>query len=149
MFGQNPHTYRFGEPNQGNPFGNDPFRDLPKMFGQDGEGQDQQAQPSTPRTGPVHLGVQVDADKADRKQFNVPDGVQGALVVNIAPGSVASAAGLQPGDVIQSFNGKPIATAEDLTNAIKGVKWGDRAKISYSHYDEDGSLSRTDKDIKF
>lgn len=43
----------------------------------------------------------------------------GALVSDVAPGSVAIAAGIQKGDLIVALNGVPITGAMDLVNRIK------------------------------
>jgi serine protease Do len=144
MFGGSPRgQFQFGDPFQGmpSPFGRDPFGDAPQGNGD--------TQPTVPHSGPVRLGVQVgDADQAARQQFGVPDSTQGALVVGVQPGTVAQTAGLEPGDVIQSFNGKTIVKAQDLTDAIKALKWGDKVHIVFSRYG-DGSVVRTEKDINF
>ncbi len=144
--GQSPKGFEFGSPFQGipSPFGNDPFRDFPQV----GNGDDQD-QPSVPHTGPVRLGVQVaDPDQNTRSQFSIPDGTKGALIVGVQPGTVAQAAHLQPGDLVQSFNGKPISSAADLTNAIKALKWGDKVHIGYSNYGNN-MVSKVESDIQF
>ena len=42
---------------------------------------------------------------------------QGVVVTQVATGSAAEVAGLQPGDVLQAINGKPLHSAQDLRNA--------------------------------
>jgi serine protease Do len=49
---------------------------------------------------------------------------EGALIVEVVPGSPASEAGLQPGDTITRINGKRIANAEALTAAVREIKQG-------------------------
>jgi serine protease Do len=74
------------------------------------------------------LGVSVaDVTNADiRKQFNIKENVQrGAVIVEVAPGSPAAAAGLQPGDVLIRLNGKSIADAKELPEIVRGFKDGD------------------------
>ena len=141
--GGNPRTFQFGAP--GSPFGQfgDPFRDFPQIGGGD------EGQPSSPRTGPVHLGVQLaDADSTSRQQFSIPGSVQGAVVMGVEPGSVAGSLGLEPGDVVQNFNGKSISSAKDLSDAVKGMKWGQTAHIAYTRY-ADGGVTKTERDFKF
>jgi serine protease Do len=151
-FGGSPKTYEFGSPFQGmpNPFGGDPFQQGPQGQ-QDPQGNsDGQNAPAAPHTGPVRLGVQVgDPTESNRDQLGIPSGVQGAVVVGVQPGSVANSIGLQAGDVVQSFNGKTIATARDLTDAIKSIKWGDVAHISYVHYTTGGKALKTETDVQF
>ncbi len=70
-----------------------------------------------------------------RRQFNVPDDVQGALVSEVAPDSVAFEAGLRPGDVLLEINRKPIRNAQDAVAATRGVK----SKRVLLHLWRDGS----------
>ena len=48
------------------------------------------------------------------EQFGVPD-VSGALVNDVTPGSPADKAGIKAGDVIRTFDGKPIDSKDALT----------------------------------
>lgn len=50
-----------------------------------------------------------------------PDEVQGALVSEVAPDSVALEVGLRVGDVIQEVNKKPVRNAEDAVEATHNV----------------------------
>ncbi|MCA1946907.1 MAG: trypsin-like peptidase domain-containing protein [Armatimonadetes bacterium] len=114
------------------PFGN-PFGD---------EGPNAEAPgPDVPplRTGQAELGVSlVDPSAEVRARYGIPDKVQGAVVTDVKPGSVAARIGIKPGSVIQSFDGKPIRNAEDLAQAMKGVKWGDTKQIRFSRYSRSG-----------
>ncbi|MEJ5171607.1 MAG: PDZ domain-containing protein, partial [Fimbriimonadales bacterium] len=81
------------------------------------------------------LGVTlVDPTPEVRDRYGIPSNVQGAVVTDVKPGSVASRIGIRPGTVIQSFDGKPIRNAEDLAQAMKGVKWGDTKQIRFSRF---------------
>jgi S1-C subfamily serine protease len=66
------------------------------------------------------LGVQLDAAPADG----------GARIVSVSPGSAAAAAGLQPGDVITSVNGKAVRDATDVARAIQHLAPGTSASIA-------------------
>ena len=44
---------------------------------------------------------------------------QGAVVTKVVPGSPADSAGLQQGDVITSFDGKAVTSADQLATAIQ------------------------------
>lgn len=59
--------------------------------------------------------------------YNSPFG--GPIVVSVAPGSPAQAAGLQPGDVISQVDGHPVATASTFASAIAGKHAGDQVAL--------------------
>jgi serine protease Do len=65
-----------------------------------------------------------DLDADTRQQLNVPAEVKGAVVANVRPGSPAEDAGLQPGDVVVEVNRKPVASAEQLANAVHAAPAG-------------------------
>jgi serine protease Do len=68
-------------------------------------------------------GVTVDdLDARSRRQFNIPNQVQGALVVNVEPDSPAAAAGLQPGDVILEINRQRVENADEAVRLSEQVK---------------------------
>jgi S1-C subfamily serine protease len=71
------------------------------------------------RRGPV-FGVAFDAEG---------DGKKGALVQDVAAGSVAEAAGLRTGDRILSFGGKEVADGPALPEILRTAKAGDRLKV--------------------
>jgi len=54
---------------------------------------------------------------------------QGAVVLQVQSGSPADAAGLQQGDVITSFQGKPVTSADQLAEAIQADKPGQKVTI--------------------
>lgn len=55
----------------------------------------------------------------------------GAIISSVGSGSPAEAAGLQVGDVIVSFNGEDIYTADEVLAAIIGSQIGDTVSITY------------------
>jgi serine protease Do len=64
------------------------------------------------------LGVEIqdlDANAAD--SLGLQD-AKGALVATVAPDSPAAKAGVKPGDVIRSFDGKPVDHIKDLTRLV-------------------------------
>ena len=70
------------------------------------------------------LGVQiqnVDEDLAANLQLPSP---KGALVSGVQPGTPAAAAGVEQGDVILSFAGKPIDQVRQLSRAVAAVEPG-------------------------
>jgi S1-C subfamily serine protease len=63
-----------------------------------------------------------------RSQYNfVP--TQGAVVLQVQPGSPAEVAGLQQGDVITSFDGKAVTSADQVATAVQKDKPGTSVKI--------------------
>jgi len=54
----------------------------------------------------------------------------GVIVIKVLPGSPADKAGLQPGDIILAFNGKPIKTATDLQFMVMKTKPGTGVELT-------------------
>jgi serine protease Do len=69
-----------------------------------------------------------DLTPRSRRAFNIPEEVQGALIVQVAPNSPAAAAGLQPGDVILEINRRRVGSAEEAVRASQDVK-GERVLL--------------------
>lgn len=59
------------------------------------------------------------------------DRVLGAQVRNVAANSPAARAGLREGDVITSFNGRTIESADELTVAVRTAKINEPVKFNY------------------
>lgn len=82
------------------------------------------AQPETKAPAPENnkLGLSVQPlDKALREQFRMKDDEQGLAITDVAEGSAAELAGLQPGDVILAAGGKPAMSAEDFGELAKNA----------------------------
>jgi len=78
--------------------------------------------------GQIGVNVQqIGAD--DARGLKLPD-TRGALIVNVAPGSAAEKAGLEPGDVIRSFNGAMINDSSELPPLVGALPPGSHAKLS-------------------
>ena len=60
--------------------------------------------------------------------FGLPK-AQGALVSSVEKGGPAATAGVEPGDVILRFDGKPISASEDLPRVVGGTKPGSRVTM--------------------
>jgi serine protease Do len=65
----------------------------------------------------------------DARGLGLPD-TRGALIVNVAPGSAAEKAGLEPGDVIRSFNGTTINDSSELPPLVGALSPGTRARLT-------------------
>jgi serine protease Do len=75
------------------------------------------------------LGVQiqnVDEDLAANLELTA---AKGALVSNVQAGTPAASAGIQQGDVILSFDGKPIDQVRQLSRAVAAVEPGKAAEV--------------------
>jgi len=70
----------------------------------------------------------VDEFAVTRYELAVDEGV---LITQVGPGSPADKAGLAPGDVITSFAGQKIATAEDMIQAIRAAEIGKPVEIIF------------------
>jgi serine protease Do len=127
------------------------FKDFPGIQGVPGNGGRQprtQPSPVTP-DGKPRLGVTIGNLTDDvRKQFSIPATAKGAVVADVAPGSIAEGIGLQPGDVIEGLGGKSISTAQDLTSVMAGVKHGETRQIRFSRYGI-GSVMNSQMDVAF
>lgn len=72
-------------------------------------------------------GQTVTPDIAD--QFNLPRDTRGVIVVDVTPGGPADRAGVKVDDVIQSVNGQPVATKDDLRVMVSEFTLGTRLQL--------------------
>lgn len=83
----------------------------------------------SPVAGPAFLGVLTsDLTPAFRTQFGLAV-YSGAAVTNVAQGSPAYAAGIQPGDAIVEINGTPIDRGDDLSRWMASAQIGQPAEL--------------------
>jgi S1-C subfamily serine protease len=68
---------------------------------------------------------------------------KGAIIVDVTPGSPANAAGLRTEDIIISFDGKPIDSADALVVAVREKKAGDKVKVTYRRGTEERTADVT------
>ena len=98
---------------------------------------------ATGKVSRAQLGVTVqELNQSLADSFKLPQ-PEGALVASIAPNSPAAKAGLQPGDVILSYNGQPIGTSGDLPALVGMAKPGDRASLEVWRQGKKETLSAT------
>jgi serine protease Do len=75
------------------------------------------------------IGVGIGAVPAEAlNEFGLKDR-NGALVLNVAPGSAAARGGIEPGDVIIAYNGKPIRNRDELVAMVTATKPGTSVPI--------------------
>jgi serine protease Do len=75
------------------------------------------------------LGVQMrDLDPAVRSALKY-EGEDGSAIFGVSPGSPAQAAGLQPWDVVLSYNGQKIGSATQLFTLVQATRIGDEVTI--------------------
>jgi len=80
------------------------------------------------------LGLSVDDLTPElARRARVETGTRGAVVVDVAPDSPASDAGLEPGDVVVELNRKPVESAGDYRKAAKTLRKGDNALLRVKH----------------
>jgi len=77
---------------------------------------------------PAFLGVHLaPLDEETRVHFKLPADIQrGVVLSQIVEDSPAAGAGLRAGDVIVKFDGKKVGSAEELVNAVRARKPGDK-----------------------
>lgn len=79
-----------------------------------------------------HAYIGIFGDDASKYVERLPQGVkEGAIVVQVIPGSPAEKAGLKRFDIIVEFDGKPIKSMEDLVGAVRVHEPGDKVKIVF------------------
>ena len=78
---------------------------------------------ATGQGGKLGLGM-LDLTSDVRQQLNLPDGIKGAAVGSVRPGSPAEDAGLQPGDVIVQVNRHDVDSANQAVASVHAVPEG-------------------------
>ena len=100
-------------------------------------------QGGTPVRTRAFLGVTTyTVDDAVRQGFDL-QASEGALVLQVTPGTPAEAAGLRRGDVITSVGGDQITSSEDLSSAILDHDPGDRVEVRWRRGSEERSAQVT------
>jgi serine protease DegQ len=85
---------------------------------------------STGKAAHAFLGVEpAEVTSEIAQEFRLPV-ESGALVLQVVPGSAASKAGLQPGDVIVALDGRTIRSVEDLLAALRPHRPGDLVHLT-------------------
>ncbi len=90
----------------------------------------QGASPVTDNTPSSKLGIKVDnlSDRA-RRQFQIPQEVQGVIVTKVSDSSPADEAGLNSGDVIMRVDAHDVTTPQEFTDALSSLKSGTMVRL--------------------
>src|SRR5207244_1020487 len=67
----------------------------------------------------------------------------GAIVAQVLPGAAAAKAGLEPGDVIIEFNGRPVNKSDDLQRAVVGTRPGTSVPVKLLRNKQERTLTIT------
>jgi S1-C subfamily serine protease len=87
-------------------------------------------QGGTTKASKAYLGVEVEDETSQLQQAYGFVPTSGAVVVSVESGSPAARAGIEQGDVIVSFNGKAVTTAQSLTTDVQASNVGSTASIT-------------------
>jgi serine protease Do len=102
------------------------------------------------RTGKVtrgRIGVGIGAIPADAiDEFGLKNR-NGAVVLNVAPGGAAGRAGIEPGDVIIGFNGKPIRNRDELVSMVTATKPGTTVPLRVVRDRQERTISVTVEEL--
>src|SRR5712671_4781092 len=65
----------------------------------------------------------------------------GAIVAEVTPGGAAQKAGIEPGDVIVQYNGRPVATNDDLVKMVVATKPGTSVQVKVLRNKQEKTLN--------
>jgi serine protease Do len=95
--------------------------------------------------GRIGVGIgPIPADAVD--EFGLKDR-NGAVVLNLAPGGAAARAGLEPGDVIVGYNGKPIRNRDELVAMVTATKPGTTVPVRVVRDRQERTISVTVEEL--
>jgi S1-C subfamily serine protease len=92
---------------------------------------------------PGYLGVQsqtLTPDIAEQFGFSTD---RGAIVAQVVPGSPAAEAGIRRGDVITSFDGNDVTSADQLVSAVRAKHPGDRVEVTFKRGEDERKATVT------
>jgi serine protease Do len=91
------------------------------------------------------IGVQVSKDHLTTetaKAFGLPSSA-GALITTVTPNGPADKAGIQPGDVVVEFNGKPVKDSDSLVSMVVNTKPGTSVPVVVFRNNQRKTLNAT------
>jgi serine protease Do len=89
------------------------------------------------------IGVQIAPVPRDAFQDFGLKSRAGAVVSSVAPGGAADKGGIQPGDVIIEFNGRPVPNSNNLVNMVTATKPGTSVPVKVVREGKDRTLNVT------
>jgi serine protease Do len=102
------------------------------------------------RTGKIvrgRIGVQVQVVPRDDFADYGLKSRMGALVVQVVPGGASAKAGLQPGDVVTEFNGRPVANRDELVKMVVATKPGMSVPVKVLREKQEKTLNVTVEEL--
>ena len=98
------------------------------------------------RTGKVtrgRIGVSVTpVPRDDYQEFGLKSRA-GAVVATVAPGGASAKAGIEPGDVIVEYNGRPIGSSDELVKMVVNTKPGTTVPVKVLRNKQEKTLNVT------
>jgi len=89
------------------------------------------------------IGVTVtQVPREDYEEFGLKSR-SGAIVASVAAGGAASKAGVEPGDVIVQFNGRPVPSSDELVKMVVGTKPGTSVPVKVLRNKQERTLNLT------
>src|SRR5207248_7251986 len=93
------------------------------------------------------IGVSVSAiPREDYAEFGLKSRA-GAVVSTVAPGGAAAKAGVEPGDVITEYNGRPVSTSDDLVKMVVATKPGTTVPVKVIRNKQEKTLNVTVEEL--
>jgi serine protease Do len=95
------------------------------------------------------IGVSISRDPITKdlaKEFGLPN-TNGAVVSSVAPNTPAKKAGLEPGDVIVEYNGRPVTDSDSLVSMVVATKPGTTVPITIYRDNQRKTLSITPDEL--
>ncbi|HVN75855.1 MAG TPA: Do family serine endopeptidase [Thermoanaerobaculaceae bacterium] len=91
---------------------------------------DEASSPAKEDTPSSKLGIDVDDISARaRRQFELPNDIQGVVITDVTDLSPADEAGLRAGDVIMRVNSHDVSSQQEFSDAIAGVHSGTMVRL--------------------
>lgn len=95
-----------------------------------GEDEEEEGETETPQEAAAKLGLDVtDLNARLRRQFDIPNTVDGVLVQDVEDLSVADEAGVMPGDVILEVNGQAVDSVDAFNQKLEKLRSGQAVRL--------------------